>query len=104
MCPLECDSVNFQLTIDNKIIKDDLFAYFQRDFLNVSSSESYEKENIRVLFIYQKEIKYTHMSQTAKMTFIDLVSNFGGVLGVFLELSFFSVYRLVYFVLEGIFW
>ena len=42
--------------------------------------------------------KYTEMKQVVKTTESDLVSNTGGVLGLFLDISFFHVYSfLVYF-------
>ena len=48
---------------------------------------------------YYTERKYTEISQMVKVTGADFVSNTGGVLGLFLELSFLSVYRFVIYVL-----
>jgi len=44
--------------------------------------------------------KYTEVTQAVKTTEADFVSNAGGVLGLFLELSFFSVYKLLIFVAD----
>ena len=96
LCPLECDSIYFETSNLEHLLSQEDFEYYSA-FLD--KSKIYKKENMLLVKIRYEELKYTHMSQTAKMTFTDLVSNVGGVLGVFLELSFYSAYRLVHFTL-----
>ena len=93
LCPLECDSIFFNMPRVERILSDHDFDYYTKRYLN--KSDGYEKENILIIKIQYKGMSYVHMSQTAKMTNTDLISNIGGVLGVFLELSFFSVYRMI---------
>ena len=44
---------------------------------------------------FYNDNQYTELTQSVKTTVADLVSNIGGLLGLFLELSFMSAYRLV---------
>ena len=81
LCPLECDSVDF----------------------DYSSESNSGYNNWIVITFHYKEIKYTQMSQTPKMTLTDFISNFGGILGVFLELSFYSFYKFMKFAFERLF-
>ena len=91
-CPLECDSVNYETSEIERVLIEEDFDYYIETFLN--NSNDYKKENLLVLRIEYSELKYTQISQTAKMTATDLISNIGGVLGVFLELSFYSAYLI----------
>lgn len=98
LCPLECDSIYYESTIEGQKITDQEYHKYLNNYLN--DSDAYKKENLLIIRIQYDEMKFTHMSQTAKMTTTDLVSNIGGVLGVFLELSFFSIYKIIYFFLD----
>lgn len=72
ICPLECTA--------------ELFAVSTTEFKSVNRF-------LTLLFFYSDR-KYTRISQTVKTTLADFVSNTGGVLGLFLEISFLSFYRL----------
>ena len=82
LCPLECKSSHFETVTNEYEILD-------------GSSYRY----VRVNFHFMDE-KYTDVTQAVKTTEADFVSNAGGVLGLFLELSFFSVYKLLIFVAD----
>lgn len=75
-CPLECHQVTFA---ENKNHLD-----FDEGINN----------QLMVNFFYP-ENKYTEIRQSEKTTWADIVSNTGGVLGLFLELSFISAYRFI---------
>ena len=90
LCPLECDSISFDVSKITRNLEQD-YDYYSERYLN--NSKDYKKENILIGKIQYTSMKYNDMSQTAKITFTDLVSNIGGVVGVFLEMSFFSIYR-----------
>ena len=79
-CPLECDSVIYQNSYS-------IMAYPQG------------KNQVKVL-IYYGELKYTLFSQQAKMAFFDLISNLGGIMGVFLGMSFLSFIEMVEIIYE----
>ena len=98
LCPYECRTVHFDWSENRQEINVQLLNYLEQVFLNKSTV--YRKENLLTALFEYESLKYTQISQIPKMTFVDLVSNTGGVLGVFLELSFFSVYRMLYFLIE----
>ncbi len=52
---------------------------------------------------YYSDRKYTEITQIEKVSGADFISNTGGVLGLFLEFSFFSAYRCAIFILDLIF-
>ena len=81
MCPLECTSTTFD-TIENE--------------MNLNSSDS---KMLNMSFFYHDR-KYTEVTQSVKVTFADFTSNTGGVLGLFLELSFFSACRFIIFIFD----
>jgi hypothetical protein len=84
MCPLECASTSFDI-IKNEIT------------LNPNDTNV-----LNILFFYSDR-KYTEITQTVKVTGADFISNVGGVLGLFLELSFFSAYRFILFMFDLVF-
>ena len=82
LCPLECDSNLFE-TVENVNIIDD------------GSSYSYLKVN----FHYMDD-RYTEMIQAVKITEADLVSNTGGVIGLFLDISFYHAYKFLAYIID----
>jgi hypothetical protein len=84
LCPLECTSTSFYL-IKNEI--------------NLNSNDS----KLLILNFFYSDRKYTEITQSVKVTGADFISNTGGVLGLFLELSFFSAYRFILFIFDLIF-
>ncbi len=77
-CPLECDSVLFSHTI--------------------SSTNS--NDNFTTLSVYLSSLKYTSIKQQAKMQTIDLISNIGGTLGLFIGVSFVSLFEITEIIIE----
>ena len=53
---------------------------------------TYEEVNkhLAVLYVYYKDLKYTFISQQPKVELFDLISNIGGILGLFLGVSFLT--------------
>ncbi len=81
VCPLECSSTSFE----------------------IFGCESRSNLNVLLMNFYYSEQKYTEITQIEKTTMADLVSNAGGVLGLFLELSFLSICRWIIYVFNIIF-
>ena len=80
ICPLECSSTSFEISQSSV------------------AQGSTESSAVTVDFIYS-ERKYTVISQAIKTTGADFVSNTGGVLGLFLDISFYHAYRFFIFIL-----
>jgi len=80
-CPLECESVSYS---------------------TVQDSISHEDEAFQ-LRIYFESLKYTSISQIPKTKGFDLVSEIGGILGLFIGLSFVSLFELAELLIEVLF-
>jgi hypothetical protein len=78
-CPSECTSITYVFD-QNEIVYE---------------NSSYLKVNFH--FVDQK---YTELTQIVKTSQADLISNTGGVLGLFLELNFLSVYRFLIYIFD----
>ena len=105
LCPLECHSVAydmevssldyadkdfFKLLVQNKTTLD----YYTRLFNETPTFELY-KESRLSLYIFYNTLQRTHISQAAKTSSIDLISNMGGTIGIFLGMSIFSLIECV---------
>ncbi len=58
-------------------------------------TETASKHDTLKFKVYFKELKYTLMSQQPQMELSNLISNTGGILGLFLGISFLSFIELV---------
>ncbi len=86
LCPLECTSRGFEL--------------FQREYWYSREKRTHEVDFSSFLDInfYLVDGKYTELTQAVKITTADLITNTGGVLGLFMEffsISFYSVYSFI---------
>jgi len=53
--------------------------------------------------VYYKTLKHTVINQSPKMILSDLISNIGGIIGVFLGISFLSFIEIIDFILQIIY-
>ena len=60
LCPLECDSVNFELVSFQRVLTDQDSDYYINLYLN--NSNDYKKENLLVLRIEYEDMKYIQIS------------------------------------------
>ena len=88
-CPLECDSTSFESSTSSATLTSELGNI--EDFFSVEVN------------IFYSELEYTEISQAVKTSGADLVSNTGGVLGLFLDISFYHAYQLVNYIFGLIF-
>jgi len=77
-CPLECDSVSYAMTSNNYLTYD----------------------NLTTAAFYYSTLQYTLITQQPKMLSFDLISNIGGTLGLFVGISFLSLFELTEILLE----
>ena len=111
LCPLECDSIRYDVSISSntaisrqgynlykKII--DAFAQKYGEY-NLTYEEV--KERLLILNIYYSELSYIRISESPKTSIIDLFSNLGGTLGLYVGISFLSFIEIVEIILEIIF-
>jgi len=90
-CPLECDSMNYiinsfseQISVSGDVSKNQKSVFF-----NLSTYEE-AKQSYFGIRIYYNELKYTLISEDPKTEAFNFVSNIGGILGLFLGISFLS--------------
>ena len=103
-CPLECVSSNFLIYTNAE----------QLPFTgNISGKhnlrfETYEEAHKRFvsLKVYYPQLKYTYISQQPKTEMVDLVSDIGGTLGLFLGISFLSfieIFDIIFAIIRPLF-
>jgi hypothetical protein len=107
-CPEECDSIKYSSSIShasypsyneylNLLNNSNLISKFPDK--NKTSFEDL-KRSVLSLKIYYSNLEYTEISQQAKFETWDLVSNLGGILSLFLGLSFLSFFDLFQLIFE----
>ena len=77
-CPIECDSVTYLVTPNDYSVYD----------------------NLTSVIVYYESLKYTLITQSPKMQTFDLVSNVGGILGLFVGISFVNLFEISEILLE----
>jgi hypothetical protein len=108
-CPLECDSIRYDVSVSastfpNKQTSDGLiYIYNGLDFSRNNLTFEQYKSNLVAFNVYYEELVYTQISESAKMTSIDLVANIGGVLGLFLGTSVLTFTEWIELIVEIIF-
>lgn len=83
MCPVECNTMSYSITINSQIID---------PLLNIS-------RRVSIIEIYYNDFSYTSIIEIPKTSFEDLIGNVGGILGVFLGtslISFVEIPELIY--------
>jgi hypothetical protein len=103
-CPRECSTTLYPFSLSFSKFPSRSYAktmmndqYFQQVF-SINSTSSYEMitENFMYLDIYFEELKTTVISEAATLTFVSLLANIGGTLGLFLV-----IYFKLYFILNN---
>ncbi len=97
-CPSACDSMTYQITPSYeaypKIGKISRKSKIENGLYKFQTYEQVSKHFSSIL-IYYKELKYTLISQEPRTMLFNVISNIGGILGLFLGISFLSFMELV---------
>ena len=107
-CPIECEITSFglsekvyQYTVpDSEILYKEELIKLLNDSNITNKSDVELNQKIIWLLIYYEDLSYTQIIQIPKMTLPDLVSNVGGILGVFLGISLLSFVEILEFLVE----
>jgi hypothetical protein len=104
-CPLECDSVTYDLSFSNLEYYDeltyeteigndqdikDMYALY-----NLTLSYELFKSSCVLFTIYYPSLKYEQISESPKTQIIDLFTQIGGALGMFVSFSIFTIFELI---------
>ena len=104
-CPVECERTYY--TYSNSIAEFPTLKYsnyirnysqFRLNYSNMTYEEM--RKNVAKVNIFYDELKQTVLSESVKTEISDLISNLGGLLGLFLGLSFLSLIEFVELILQ----
>lgn len=108
-CPLECDSVTYNLFASQGDYPSQVYAQsltnnklVQARFGSDPTKLTYTalKSNLLQIAVYYSNLGYDSYSETENMSLLDLISNIGGTLGLFLGVSFLSFVEILDFFLQ----
>ena len=105
-CPFKCDTQKFILSSTNKcnFLTDEQSNIIKynpsKKFINYTVQDI--KENFVEIKVYYPKLEYTRIDEFAKITELDLISNIGGTMGLFLGMSFLSLIEIVEFLTKEI--
>ena len=103
-CPLECDSISYDLSSSIMDFPDEhFFQDIQRgsELYKQMSLAEFKKTHV-FLNIFFKSKEYLEIRESPKTKFVDLVSNLGGALGIFLGFSVFSFVEVFEVIIQTI--
>jgi len=83
-------------------------SIFYNDSINTGFTNDFKKyENVSKTFfsinVYYEDLKYTLISQQPKIELFGLISNLGGILGLFIGFSFISLLEIIETIAELIY-
>lgn len=110
-CPLECNSISYGIT--TSFAKFPNLIYFQ-SLVNNSLIKSKYPAGYNITYddllkstvsfnVYYDDLKYSVITEVPKTAPTDLISNIGGLLGLFIGVSFLSFGELAEMILEVVF-
>jgi hypothetical protein len=104
-CPLECDYVRYDLSSSALNFPNEEFFKILKNSSNEYAVMSIDefKQKYLLLNVFYVNKEYTEMKEIPKISLIDLVSNLGGVVGVFLGLSIFTLIEIMELIIQLVF-
>ena len=96
-CPSECDSVQYNLAASvSKFSIDSMinYVFFNKSSLN-KPIENYSLDEFVYFKVYFNELSYTAVSQIAKTKALEFFSNIGGIIGLFVGVTFLSLIEIL---------
>jgi hypothetical protein len=99
-CPLECDQYSYEIFhTPHKITGAGKINQFNNDYIYSFLPEFQTYENVSKTYylinVYYDDLKYTLISQQPKIELFGLISNLGGILGLFIGFSFISLLEII---------
>jgi hypothetical protein len=107
-CPTECDSIEFSIDVMTSKFPSQAYAFELMNNSRIKSNypPGYNitlddlRESMVQFSVYYTDFDYTKISQISKEHIVDLVSNFGGLFGLFIGMSFLSFGELIELLFE----
>jgi hypothetical protein len=103
-CPLECDSFEYDITFyAESILSAGIISPDNKDLFKDFKTYENVSKTFFSISVYYKDLKYTLISQQPKIELFDLVSNLGGILGLFIGFTFISLLEIIEILAEFIY-
>jgi hypothetical protein len=108
-CPLECYSDSFDYSLSSSdLISQNFYDYLNSNSTNLSRdfqiTAEIDPETARRSYvwfnIFYKSLTYELTSESPQLTFVTLIANIGGYLGLFMGVSVFSIFEPVQILIE----
>ena len=109
VCPLECTqrvyktSISFSQFNGNSILTSQIMNNSQlvSDFIKRTLDSSVTiRESFVNIWVYYQSLSYTESSESTQMDIVSLLASIGGNMGLFLGVSFFSLFEIVELAIE----
>ena len=105
---MECYSITYSVTTGSSNYPSYNYALdslmnnpiIKSKFQNETLTYDLIKQSVLSLNVYYDHLAYTHISKDAKLESVDLASNIGGLLGLFLGMSFLSFAELIEMIID----
>ncbi len=103
-CPFECRtySIDIKQYSETLISKGNITNRIQFKFPEFNTYENVSRSFFSIS-VYYDELKYTLISQRPQTETFDLISNIGGIVGLFLGMGLMSFMELFEIIFEGLF-
>ena len=83
-CPLECDSISFEVTP------------------NIFTGSNVDNETIE-LYVFYRNLRFVTIEERPKTIWKDLIANVGGYFGLFVGISFVTLFEITEVIIESVF-
>jgi hypothetical protein len=112
-CPLECNSVSYKTTTSvslfpsepygNYLLGQSQFSEKVKKLIPKNLTINDLQKKLIAFNVFYEEHKYTIITELPKLSTVDLVGNIGGLMGLFLGISFLSFGEIINILLEIVF-
>ncbi len=104
LCPLECKEEGFWISTSflsyphlskaNDLLNN---SAIKTKFSNITKDLVMDtlKQSVLSIYVYYDDLKYTLIRKSPKIEWLDLISNIGGIMGIFLGTSFLSFVEII---------
>jgi hypothetical protein len=100
-CPMECNSFSYDVThYSETLLSKGNIGGSQFLYADFKSYENVSRSYFEISVFYE-ELKYTLISQRPKTEIFDLISNVGGIFGLFLGMGLMSFVEFLEIILEA---
>ena len=96
-CPLECDSFTYDLSFSSLEYPDEAEyeKYFKNTYDYLNMTYDLFKSSSAFFTVYYSNLQYTQISESPKTQIIDLFTQVGGALGMFVSFSVFTLFEFI---------